>query len=177
MSLTRKRKRELKRLRSEASSLWESQQELVDHANRVAREAGRQAGNYSREQVVPAVVSAYEDRVQPVVDRGRHMAQDIVTTTRRGLATKVVPAVGSAVGAVMSIGDVANDARVRAAVERVQRRIEPPAPVKSGPSIGRIIAIGAGVLAAAGVGYAIWQTLRADDELWVAEDEPLLPNT
>ena len=30
----------------------------------------------------------------------------------------------------------------------------------------------AGVLAAAGVAYAVWQTFRADDELWIA-DEPL----
>jgi hypothetical protein len=26
-------------------------------------------------------------------------------------------------------------------------------------------------VAAAGVGYALWQTLRADDELWIADDE------
>ena len=26
--------------------------------------------------------------------------------------------------------------------------------------------------AAAGVAYAVWQTFRADDELWVADDEP-----
>ena len=36
------------------------------------------------------------------------------------------------------------------------------------------------LVAAAGVGYAAWQTFRADDELWVSDDEaddPLAPNT
>lgn len=35
------------------------------------------------------------------------------------------------------------------------------------------ILLGVGVLA--GIGYAVWQTLRADDDLWVADDEPDLP--
>ena len=33
------------------------------------------------------------------------------------------------------------------------------------------------LLALAGIGYAVWQTLRADDDLWVADDEPELPPT
>ena len=39
---------------------------------------------------------------------------------------------------------------------------------------GRYILIGIGVVAAAAVAYAAWQTLRADDDLWV-EDEPEEP--
>ena len=38
--------------------------------------------------------------------------------------------------------------------------------------MGTYLAIGAGIIAAAGVAYAVWQTFRADDELWVADDEP-----
>ena len=41
-----------------------------------------------------------------------------------------------------------------------------------GAGIGTYLAIGAGIIAAAGVAYAVWQTFRADDELWVADDEP-----
>jgi hypothetical protein len=37
------------------------------------------------------------------------------------------------------------------------------------------LAIGAGVIAVAGIGYAVWQTFRADDELWVADDEAVPP--
>ena len=34
--------------------------------------------------------------------------------------------------------------------------------------------VGIGV-AAAGLLYAVWQTFRADDELWVADEEPTAP--
>jgi hypothetical protein len=43
---------------------------------------------------------------------------------------------------------------------------------KKGLGAGSYIAIGVGLAAALGVAYAVWQTFRADDELWVAEDEP-----
>jgi hypothetical protein len=43
------------------------------------------------------------------------------------------------------------------------------APKSSGP--GKYILLGVAVVAVAGVAYAAWQTLRADDSLWV-EDEP-----
>ena len=46
---------------------------------------------------------------------------------------------------------------------------------KSGPGAGTIIAACLGVIAAVGVLYAIWQPFRADDELWVADDEPTTP--
>lgn len=175
MNLSRKRKKELKRLKGDATDLWLAQQELLDHANSVAREASRQLGVYGREEVVPQVVHAYEKNVQPVVSRIDDFKHDVVANARHGLNTKVIPAVGGAVGAILSIGDVAKDARVQAALHRLQPR--KPVPVKTGPNVGTVIAIGAGVLAAAGVAYAVWQTFRADDELWVADDEPILPNT
>jgi len=43
---------------------------------------------------------------------------------------------------------------------------------KKGAGIGTYLAVGAGIVAAVGVAYAVWQTFRADDELWVADDEP-----
>ncbi len=54
MNLSRKRKKELRKLQSQATTLWESQQVLLGQAGEVAREAGRQLGNYNREQFVPA---------------------------------------------------------------------------------------------------------------------------
>ena len=54
VSLSRKRKKELRKLQVQANNLWESQQVLVGEAANVAREARRQLGNYNREQVVPA---------------------------------------------------------------------------------------------------------------------------
>jgi hypothetical protein len=38
-------------------------------------------------------------------------------------------------------------------------------PKSAGP--GRYILIGLGVVAFAGIAYAAWQTLRADDDLWI----------
>ena len=70
MSLSRKRKKQLRRLQKDANQLWEAQQELVGHAAGVAREASHQLGHSYREQVVPVVQDAYNRRVAPVVDRG-----------------------------------------------------------------------------------------------------------
>ena len=43
MALTRKRQKELNRLKSEAEDLWENQKELLEHATKVVRAASRQA--------------------------------------------------------------------------------------------------------------------------------------
>lgn len=172
MSLSRKRKKELKRLKSEANELWHAQQDILDHANHVAREASRQLSAYGREQVVPTVLNTYEQRVQPVVDRGYAASRDFAEGAKRSLDKTVLPVLGGVVGSVLSIGDIAKDHRVRAALDRFQPA--KPAPKKS--NVGSVIAVGVGVLAAAGVAYAVWQTFRADDELWVADEEPALPN-
>jgi hypothetical protein len=172
VSLSRKRKKELKRLKNHANDLWQSQQEILDHANAVAREAGRQLGNYSREQVAPVVRGAYDQRLAPVVDRGVKVTHKVADEANRAFNKNVLPAVGTALGAVLSVGDIAKDTRVRSALNRLQGK----PPVKKGPGAGTVIAIGVGVVAAAGVAYAVWQTFRADDELWVAEEEPVLPN-
>lgn len=166
MSLSRKRRKELKRLQSSAEELWGDQQHVLEHANAVAREASRQLGHITREEVVPRVRTGYESYVRPGVDQARHVVRSTGETVER----KVVPAIGNALGAVMSIGDVANDARVRRAVARIAPRSL--VPQKKGPGAGTYLAIGAGVIAAAGIAYAVWQTFRADDELWVADDEP-----
>jgi len=162
MSLSRKRRKELKRLRSSAEELWGNQQNVLEHANAVAREASRQLGHLTREEVVPRVRTGYESYVRPGVTQVRKVARGAGDSVERGL--------GTALGSVLSIGDIANDARVRRALERVTPRavvVE-----KKGPGVGTYLAIGAGIIAAAGVAYAVWQTFRADDELWVADDEP-----
>ncbi|RZU66952.1 hypothetical protein EV379_3325 [Microterricola gilva] len=166
MSLSRKRRKELDHLRSSAEELWEHQQAVLDHANGVAREASRQLGHLTREEVAPRVRESYATYVRPGVDTAREFARGTGATIERA----VVPALGNAIGAVMSVGDVARDARVRAAFNRVaQQKVVVPEKKSSG--IGGTIALTAAVLVAAGVAYAVWQTFRADDELWVADDE------
>ncbi|MBN9171213.1 MAG: DNA helicase, partial [Microbacterium sp.] len=91
MSLSRKRKKELRRLQDQANKLWASQQVLVGEATSVAREAGRQLGHYSREQVVPQVQANYEKYAAPYVDKGVKYSQHV-------LNDRLVPAAGAVVG-------------------------------------------------------------------------------
>jgi hypothetical protein len=164
MSLSRKRRKELKRLRSSAEELWGDQQHVLEEANAVARDASRLLGNLTREEVVPRVRTGYESYVRPSVEQARTLAKSAGSTVER--------TVGSALGSVLSIGDIANDTRVRRAVERISPTAAAVVKKKKGPGVGTYLAIGVGVIAAVGVAYAVWQTFRADDELWVADEEP-----
>jgi len=70
VSLSRKRKKELRKLQSQANNLWEAQQVLVGEAASVAREARRQLGHFGREQVAPQVQETYGKYAAPYVDKG-----------------------------------------------------------------------------------------------------------
>lgn len=174
MSLSRQRKKELRKLQDQANKLWASQQVLLGEATTVAREAGRQLGNYGREQVAPQVQASYEKYAAPYVDRGRDLSKRVIND-------RVIPATGAVVGSALSAWDAANETRERLAATRgapIVRRGAPVvvAPAKKGMGAGGVIAIILGVAAAVGVIYAAWQTLRADDELWVADDPLRAPD-
>ncbi|MDQ4214781.1 DNA helicase [Microbacterium capsulatum] len=159
MGLSRKRQKELRQLQGEAAKLWAAQQVLVGDAAHVAREAGRQLDHFRREQVAPAVQDVYEHRVLPAVDRGVRYSRDVVDN-------RVVPAVGGVIGSALTAWDIANAKRTGS--PRPVASVSPSQ--KSGPGIGTVIAVVLGIGAAIGVLVAAWQTLRADDELWVADD-------
>ncbi len=190
MSLSRKRKKELRKLQDQATTLWESQQVLLGQAGNVAREARRQLGNYNREQVVPTVQHSYEKYAAPYVEQG-------VQTSKKVYNDKIVPAAGAVIGSALSVWDAANEKRKDLAagrgftsldVGKYQKKAEKygkkaarqltvsTAPKKKSMGAGGVIAILLGVAAAAGVLYAAWQTLRADDELWVADDPLRAPD-
>jgi hypothetical protein len=177
MSLTRKRTKELKRLRSSAEELWGAQQDLLVNANAVAAEARRQAANYTREELAPRVRDGYDHYVRPAAQTAGHM----VGSARERLVTDVIPAVGATIGTAMSVVDHARDARARAFIGEVRKagkdvsKKAQAVTEKSGPSAGTVIAVGLGIIAAVGLLYAVWQTFRADDELWVADEEPTPP--
>nr|WP_198426129.1 DNA helicase [Microbacterium ureisolvens] len=157
-------------MQKQAGNLWEAQQVLVGEAASVAREASRQLGNYGREQVKPQVQAGYERYAAPYVDRGRKVVNGTV-----------IPAAGAVVGSALSVWDAANDTRSRLADGRgidlkASFKKAAPVPVKKGIGAGGWIAIILGVAAAVGVLYAAWQTLRADDELWVADDPLRAPD-
>ena len=192
MSLSRKRKKELSKLQDQANKLWESQQVLVGEAGAVAREAGRQLGNYNREYIVPTVQAKYDRYAAPYVDKGMKVSKQV-------LNERIIPATGAVVGSALSVWDAANDTRQRltagrelnldleALAKRADKRskgiskklaaqLAAAAPQKKGIGAGGVIAIILGVAAAVGVLYAAWQTLRADDELWVADDPLRAPD-
>ena len=181
MSLSRKRKKELRKLQHQANTLWESQQVLIGQAGEVAREAGRQLGNYNREQVVPTVQHTYEKYAAPYVEQG-------VATSKKVYNDKVVPTAGALIGSALSVWDAATEKRHDLAAGRGFGSIDLAAIQKKADKYGKkatkqlslgpggVIAILLGIAAAAGVGYAAWQTLRADDELWVADDPLRAPD-
>ena len=175
VSVSRKRKKELRKLQSQASNLWEAQQVLVGEAASVAREASRQLGNFSREQVAPQLQETYGKYAAPYVDKSMKVSKQVLTD-------RVKPAAGAVVGSAMSVWDAAQDTRAKLASQNglaLPKSFAKAAPVaaeKSGMGAGGVIALILGVAAALGILYAAWQTLRADDELWVADDPLRAPD-
>jgi hypothetical protein len=168
VGLSRKRQKELNRLRAEALQIWDAQQEVLGRANVAAQEARRQAAHLTREEVAPRLRDGYDQYVRPVT----RAAGDVISNN-------VVPAVGTVLGTALSVADVAHDARVQAAVKRLQSAkgelTKKAKPDKSGPGFGTYLALAVAAVAVIGIAYAVWQTFRADDELWVAEDDAAEP--
>ena len=171
MSLTRKRKKELDQLRSAAEDLWEQQQDLLARANAVAKEASKQVGHLHREEVAPRMRESYHQYVRP----GMEATGRLAGSAKERFVGDVLPAVGSAIGTAMSVADYARDARDRAYAGARSAPSRKVVVEKSGHGAGSAIAAILGVIAAAGLLYAVWQTFRADDELWVADEEPASP--
>ena len=183
MALSRKRRKELTRLKSQAANLWDDQKELLDHANLVVREARRQASHYAREEVSPRIRDKYDDTLRPVVSSARSAAESGIagarsaaSNTRHRITDEVIPNATAALGAALAAIEVAKNHQVRDALDRASKigtdvgtRVGIIQPKPTAGS-GKYILIGVGVVAFAVVAYAAWQTLRADDELWVEED-------
>ena len=198
MGLSRKREKELKRLKSTATDLWDEQREVLDHATDVVREARRQLNEVSREEVVPRVRYAVDNRIRPAVSTSFQATKSVVDDARHKISHDILPGVAAAIGSVLATLETAKDPLVREAILQVHRtsdRVTKGANkafaeaskkaskaygkvgskvglVKPKPSMGPggYILIAVGVIAAAGLAYAAWQTLRADDELWVLDE-------
>lgn len=175
VGLSRKRQKELKRLRGSASELWDEQKEVLDRASHVVREASRQVANLSREEVAPRVRDAVDNHLRPGVASGVAATRSAAGSTREKFVEDVLPAVTSALSSALAVIEATKNPQVREALSRVGKagakagsKVVPAAAKSSGP--GRYILIGVGLVAAAGLAYAAWQTLRADDELWVSDE-------
>lgn len=175
MALSRKRRKELNRLKGQAEDLWDDQKELLDHASKVVRDATRQAAHFAREEVSPRLRETYQDTLRPAMRSGVAGARSAANSGRDNLVHNVLPAMSSALGTALAAIEVAKNQQVRDAIGRATRigtdvgtRAGIIKPKSSGP--GRYILIGIAVVAAAGVAYAAWQTLRADDDLWIDDE-------
>jgi hypothetical protein len=178
MGLSRKRQRELNKLKRQAEELVQDQRDVLEHASRVVRDASRQAANFGREEVAPRVRDTYEDRVRPAVAGGVAATRHAAGSTRDKIVDDVVPALTSALGSALAVIEAAKNPQVREVLGKVSKAATSVGtkagivqPKSSGP--GKYILIGIGVVAVAGLAYAAWQTLRADDDLWIDDEETL----
>ncbi|HEY1529491.1 MAG TPA: hypothetical protein VGF80_01620 [Galbitalea sp.] len=166
MAPSRKRQRELDRLKGQAEDLWGDQKDVLERANRVLKAASRQA----RDEAVTRGRGVYDSRVRPAVASG-------IASGRDRLHDDVFPAVSGALGSALAILEAARNPDVRAALGRATSAGRAVASrtglvkAKSTPGPGRYILIGVGIVAAAGIAYAAWQTLRSDDDLWIDDEE------
>lgn len=163
MKLSRKRRRELRRLRGEAQELLDQQRVVLGHAGDVLNEAGRQARKLSDEHLAPRVDETLET-VRPAIDRGVASARRAADNVRRFSA----PFVASALARTIRTLDELDNHDAAKQVRGFGERSGYLKPQKK--KVGGWIALGLGVTAAVGVGYAIWQAFRTDDELWVAPE-------
>lgn len=162
MSLSRKRSKQLRKLRRNTEELWSEQQHVIARASVIAREAKRQASILAKDHVGSRIQGHYEHYVLPgAVAAGKvaRVAGDVVERT-------VVPVVGAALGTALSVADVAKDKRGRATVQRVARKKKCP-----GSKAGAYVVAGVAIATITGLAYAVWQTFRTDDDLWVSDDE------
>jgi hypothetical protein len=176
MGLSRKRQRELKQLRETASHVWDQQKDVLEQASHIVREASRQAARLGREEVAPRMRDAVDNHIRPGVATGIATTKSVASTTRDKFVDDVLPAVASTLGSAIAVLETAKDPRVRAAAGKIGKNVSRfgtkagITAVKASSGPGRYILAGVGIVAIAGVAYAAWQTLRADDELWVADE-------
>jgi hypothetical protein len=173
MAPSRKQQREIDRLKGDAEELWEDQKDVLERANRVIRAASRHA----RSEAVNHGRDAFEHRVRPAVASGVAAGRGAASAGRERLTDDVLPAVSSALGSALAILEAARNPEVRAALGRAASLGRSAAArtgvvkEKSSPGPGRYILLGVGIVAVAGIAYAAWQTLRADDDLWIDDEE------
>lgn len=160
MGSSRKNMSEAAILRAHAEELLHEQQRVLTHAGAVVREASRELGRVTSEEVIPRVT------------RG---ARGAAKNTRDKLVDDVLPSVAAVIGSTLSVIDAARDQRLGQVASRVSalaaKKGKAVAPVAASAGVGKYIGLGLLAAAVIGIGYVAWQTFRADDELWVSEDE------
>jgi hypothetical protein len=196
MGLSRKRTKQLTKLRKTASALWEEQQAVLVHAGDVSREAGRQLSLLSQEEVVPRIKDTVDGSIVPTALAG-YAASKAATSNAAKKVAKASTGVASSIAALEllkepHVANVLKEAgKVSGAVSKnaaktfsaaskkgvdlyetvgTKAGFVKPQP-KAGLGAGGWVLVVIGVITVVGIAYAVWQTLRADDELWVLDEK------
>jgi hypothetical protein len=151
----KKKVSEAERLRLEGERLLREQREVLAHAGSVVRDASRELGRYAHDEAYPRVAAGT-----------RHAA----AATRHKIVDEVLPSVASVIGSTLAAVESARSKGGRKGSKVASAAVAAAlgkAPKKGGA--GKAIGLGLVFAVAVGVGYVLWQTFRADDELWVEE--------
>ena len=151
----RKKLTEAERLRAEADRLLHAQREVLQHAGSVVRDASRELGRFAHDEAYPKVAAG-----------ARHAA----ASTRHKIIDEVLPGVASVIGSTLAAVDNARGTGARKGSAAATAAVAALSKAPKKGSAGKVIGLGLVFAAALGVGYVLWQTFRADDELWVEED-------
>jgi len=180
IEIPRKRRKQIKKLKGKTASLLGEQRKVLEHANAILTEAREHAADAARKDFAPRVQNAIDNGLRPAVATGVHAATSAAQNASHRFQSEVVPGLISTAGSVLSVGDLAKDPRVQKIVKEAQKRSKtarkaagkyvPAVAPKKGIGFGGVALIIVGVVAVAGAAYAAYQTLRADDDLWVADD-------
>lgn len=165
MELSRKSRKELRRLKKDAQDLLDEQRVVLGQAAVVAQAAGKQAKRLSDTYIAPGVNDAVSN-VRPALSRGAEAARRAAANVRR-ITTPIVA--GALANTIAKLDELDNEEAARQ-VRAFGERTGYLKPAKKRRA-GRVFAITLGVAAAAGVGYALWQAFRTDEDLWIAPDE------
>lgn len=125
-----------------------------------------------QKHVIPAVAQAggnVTGAVRELVDQNPRL-QEVATQVNDKVKDVAEQAKGLGKRAARKLAKAQKLAQKQAQKQAAKQR-------KSGVGIGGWFLIGAGVAAVAAVSYALWQTFRADDDLWVADEELDAPVT
>lgn len=144
----------------------------VTRSGDASRWATESAAKAYTETILPAVTSAATAAAALAASaRGRLPGAGAAETT-----PQTAPVAKKAKDTGKQAAKVAAAVAAAKAVSKAAPKGKAPAPTSGGGlGTGGVVGIVLGTVAAAGIGYAVWQTLRADDDLWVADDEPDLP--
>ncbi|MDO4240958.1 MAG: DNA/RNA helicase [Microbacteriaceae bacterium] len=161
MALSRKRRRELKKLRKLTGNLLHEQKEVFSSAGEVIGKAGKQVRHLSNEHIAPRIETV-GDLVRPVLNS----TANLIKRAGNGLRAAAQPVASNTLQHAVNVLENQNRKGAAKKLTKYGQRIGLLKKSRRGGIIGLII----GLLVAAGVGFSLWQAFRDDEELWIAPE-------